>query len=91
MGKFNGSDYDPKYDDARLSNQLDRVFNCMKDGKWRGLEELVTLTGAPHASISAQLRHLRKERFGGHIVEKRIKGDRTDGLYEYKLIINIKE
>jgi hypothetical protein len=42
-------------------------------------------TGDPEASVSAQLRHLRKRRFGEHLVERRYCGD---GLYEYKLTPN---
>lgn len=86
--QFNGSDYDPQYDQNRLTNQLQRVFDCMKDSKWRTLDEISIVTKDPHASISAQLRHLRKERFGKHIVEKRYRGDREQGLWEYKLIVN---
>jgi hypothetical protein len=40
------------------------------------------LTGAPPASVSAQLRHLRKPRFGGFTVEKRYL---RDGLYTYRV------
>ncbi len=57
----------------------------MRDGKWRTLDEIATFTGDPHASVSAQLRHLRKARFGGHKVEKRARGDRHCGLFEYRL------
>ena len=80
---FNGSDYVPERDDVRLSGQIERVWNCMKDGKPRTLDEIAKATGDPHASISAQLRHLRKERFGGHVVEKEHIGN---GLYRYTLI-----
>jgi len=38
---------------------------------WMTLEELARKTQFPEASISAQLRHLRKERHGGYHVEKR--------------------
>lgn len=38
---------------------------------WLTLEELARLTQYPPASISAQLRHLRKPRFGSFVVEKR--------------------
>jgi hypothetical protein len=65
--RFNGSDYDPDKDNARLSGQLGRV------------------TGDPQASVSAQLRHLRKERFGAHTVEKRARGERAHGLFEYRV------
>lgn len=81
---FNGADYQPKRDDARLSTQIERVFKCMKDGRWRTLPVIAAATGDPEASISAQLRHLRKERFGGHTVHKKSNGK---GLYEYQLLV----
>ena len=84
--EFNGSDYDPKFDKARLTGQVLRVFDAMRDGKWRTLGEIGAATGDPQASISAQLRHLRKKRFGSHTVEKRARGDRSVGLFEYRLI-----
>ena len=88
VARFNGSDYSPAHDDIRLTGQIARVFHCMKDGKWRTLDEIAGETGDPHASVSAQLRHLRKERFGGHLVEKQPRGDRKRGLFEYRLIVN---
>lgn len=83
--RFNGSDYVPKYDDKRLTGQIERVYNVMKDGAWRTLSEIEQLTGDPQASISAQLRHLRKARFGSHTIDKRPRGERERGLFEYKL------
>ena len=80
--------YDPFYDDARLTGQLLRVIEAMMDSEWRTLEEIGRMTNDPHASISAQLRHLRKPRFGSHVVEKQSRGDREDGLWEYRLIWN---
>ena len=38
---------------------------------WLTLEELARLTRYPPASISAQLRHLRKPRFGAFLLRKR--------------------
>jgi hypothetical protein len=83
--RFNGSDYDPQRDDDRLSGQLLRIWDFMKDSKWRTLNEISQATGDPQASISAQLRHLRKPRFGAHTVEKEYLGN---GLYQYKVIPN---
>ena len=91
LNHFNGPDYDPEFDDERLTKQLDRIFNLMKDGNWRTLSEISQITGDPPASISAQLRHLRKERFGSHTVMKRNRGDREHGLFEYRLILNVEE
>ena len=83
--RFNGSDYNPEMDDLRLSIQHVRIRELMKDGKWRTLRKISEETGDPEASISAQLRHLRKFRFGSFVVEKRSKGDRLNGLFEYRL------
>jgi len=79
---FNGEDYDPLRDNSRLSAQLNRIKNLMLDGKSRTLREIAEITGDPEASISAQLRHLRKERFGSHTVDKKYLGS---GLYNYSV------
>ena len=84
--RFNGATYDPALDDERLTRQLGRVWSCMSDGAWRTLDEIATVTGDPHASISAQLRHLRKPRFGSYMVEKRARGRRESGLFEYRVL-----
>jgi hypothetical protein len=85
--RFDGSDYVPERDNERLKGQLLRVYNVMKDGEWRTLREIAETTGDPEASISAQLRHLRKERFGAHIVDKE---HIESGLYRYRLVVNTK-
>ncbi len=82
---FNGPSYDPARDNARLTGQIQRIFNLMRDGSWRTLREIADATNDPESSISAQLRHLRKPRFGGHTVDKRHRGDPANGLYEYSL------
>jgi hypothetical protein len=84
--EFNGPAYDHDADHARLTGQILRVHGCMIDGVWRTLGEIEGLTGDPQASISAQLRHLRKKKFGRFIVEKRPRGDRELGLWAYRLL-----
>jgi hypothetical protein len=85
---FDGSDYNKELDQGRLTDQYHRIFNLMSDGKWRTLQEIAFLTGDPQASISAQLRHMRKPRFGAHIVRKqRVQGRETQGLFEYQLSV----
>jgi len=83
--RFDGSDYIPNRDDKRLTGQIQDIFTLMKDGKWRTLEDIGYQTGHPEASVSAQLRHLRKQRFGSHSIEKRYLGN---GLYQYRLVVN---
>ncbi len=87
--RFDGSDYVPELDDVRLDSQLGRVWCCMVDRKWRTLRQIARTTGDPEASVSAQLRHLRKPRFGEHAVEKRPRGNRRAGLFEYRLTPNL--
>ena len=76
--KFNG----PEVFSSRLSLQHERVRNLMLDGAWRTLDEIALATRDPPASVSAQLRHLRKPRFGGYRVDKSYRGN---GLYIYRL------
>ena|SRR5688572_27824956 len=85
---FDGATYDPKFDHARLKGQIERIFNLMRDGKWRTLREIAAATGDPEASISAQLRNLKKPEFGSHTLNRRTRGDRERGLYDYQIIVN---
>lgn len=81
--KFNGSDYEHTRDSERLSQQHLRVRTLMSDGVWRTLDQISEVTGDPPASVSAQLRHLRKSRFGAYLVEKRYV---ENGLFEYRVL-----
>lgn len=82
---FDGATYEQKYDQIRLSGQIYKTFTVMSDGIWRTIDEIHNLTGVPHTSVSAQLRHLRKPQFGSHTVDRRARGDRARGLFEYRL------
>jgi uncharacterized membrane protein len=79
-------------DKPRLKTQLEKIREVMlcaaQCGSWLTLEELVRLTRYPGCSISAQLRHLRKR---GYVVEKRIRGERKDGLWEYRVLAGKQE
>jgi len=87
METFHGAEYTPAKDKERLTRQIYRIYDCMKDGEWRSLPEIAEITGDGEASISAQLRNLRKEGNGSHTVDKRRSGAKS-GLWEYKLIPN---
>jgi len=80
---FNGPDYEPENDKPRLRKQHVVIRELMLGSKWLTLSEIARKTGYPEASISAQLRHLRKPRFGSYLVPKRRRGDRKNGLFEY--------
>jgi len=94
-GLFAGAVYEPLCDEIRLTKQILRIFRIMCDGEWRIFGEINEATksderpfGDPENSISAQLRHLRKKRFGSHLVDKRKRGDDVGGLWEYRLVVN---
>lgn len=88
---FDGPEYRPE-DQARLSDQFARVIDVMKDQVWRTYaeigEEIFRRWGKqyPETSISAQLRHARKPRFGAYVVDraKRVKS-KGRGLFEFRV------
>ena len=80
-----GPAYEPALDGARIRKQHEVIRDLMlarPNWRWLSLGEMAKRTGYPEASISAQLRHLRKQRFGGYKVDKRPRGD---GLWEYRV------
>jgi len=80
---FDGPAYEPTLDCERLSKQHERLKALMLDGKWRTLGRIADEIHAPESSVSAQLRHLRKPRFGSYTVERRrVEG----GLWEYRVL-----
>ena len=84
MTHFDGpKEKDEKARVARLTGQMFDVYEMLANyGRPWTLRELEHVTGHPQASISAQLRNLRKPRFGGFNIEKEHVGN---GLYVYWL------
>lgn len=81
---FDGETYDEERDEARLTGQMARVYELMRDGEWRTLGWIAALCNGSEAGISARLRDLRKEKFGGHTVERQ---HVENGLHRYRLIV----
>jgi hypothetical protein len=82
---FDGAAYEAELDKVRLTGQLKKIFEIMRDGKWYTLQGIEKLTGFPQASISASIRCFRKKKFGGFIVDRERVTD--SGLFKYKLDI----
>lgn len=82
--RFDGITFDAARDSARLGDQMAAVFDLMKDGTWRTLQQIAAAVGAPEASVSSRLRDLRKTRFGCHRVERRYV---CKGCFVYQLIV----
>lgn len=86
MPGHDGKTYDAALDKVRLNAQTLRVYEAMRDGRWRTLVEIAAITGDPQASVSARLRDLRKEKFGSHPVERRRRGPPKSGIFEYRVV-----
>lgn len=85
QGDRDGATYERKADLVRLNRQGQVVWDIMVGGRWLTLSEIAEASGEPEASISARIRDFRKERFGGHTVDRRRRGGDTSGLFEYRL------
>lgn len=80
---FDGVTYQDK-DFTRLSGQLLRVFEVMKDGRWYGASQLCELANVSPLSITARIRDLRKRKFGSHTIERKLI---IGGYHEYRLVV----
>src|SRR5580693_10580375 len=75
----------------------DVMLSAGQCATWLTLDELAKLTHYPPASISAQLRHLRKPEYGAFVVEKRLReagrilrGEDFGTVWEYQLTRRIR-
>jgi hypothetical protein len=85
---FDGETYVRERDHDRLNAQLARVLAVMRDHQWHTLDGVATITGDPPASVSARLRDLRKDKFGGLAIERRYV---AAGLWEYRWTVTVQE
>ncbi len=83
--RFDGEAVDPILDGPRLGRQLAAVRDyCLGlNGGFATLRQISEAVGSGEASVSAQLRNLRKEKFGSFIVE-RCRG--SGGLFFYRVL-----
>lgn len=85
---FDGASFDSARDGERLGKLLDRVYDLMRDGRWRTLAQIAVTTGGSEASVSARLRDMRKERFQARTPCRTVERRRvSDGLWEYRVLI----
>jgi hypothetical protein len=74
-GQISAQPYVHMWDASQIANEAG----------WMTLRELAELTNYGEASISAQLRHLRKPHFGGYVIVKRRRGYVMSGAWEYRI------
>jgi hypothetical protein len=93
--QFFGATFVPEFDAERLTGQLKRVWDVMKDGGYFTYEEIqeeIQLRFGKRDSIqgiSARTRDFRKEQYGSHTVNSRRRGCPQNGLWEYELVRTI--
>lgn len=68
---------------VREDAQLEAVWQAMRDGAWRSVEEIAALVECKPASASARLRDLRKPQYGGWTVERAYVGQ---GVWRYRVV-----
>jgi hypothetical protein len=64
----------------------DVMLAAGKYGAWMTLHELARLTRYGEASISAQLRHLRRAECGGYVLEQRVREAEVVGSEEHFVV-----
>ncbi len=86
---FPGTVYEPRLDFPRLATQLEVIRWAMhKAGQanlWLTLREIENRTGYTTASISAQLRNLKKAPWFLELRKRRRHGNPHVGLWEYQI------
>lgn len=80
---FSGSDYDKRLDQKRLSKELLKVKNIMKDGKWRTKYQIFEQSGCNDFDTCGRMRRRLKE-IPDYTVERRRVG--KGGTYEYRFV-----
>ena len=89
---FGGETYDRSIDKPRLSTQFVAVRELLLAAAqvemWFTLHEIELDLGYPQASISARIRDLRKEKFGGYEVERRRRTAKS-GTWEYRIVLPV--
>ena len=79
---FDGDDYVANRDNTRLTNQIDKVRMYMENAGYLTVKQIAADLKQPEPSVSAQIRNLRKDRFGARTVNREYRGN---GCYAFKL------
>jgi hypothetical protein len=75
----------------RLSAKINLLRIALADEKWHTLDDLAKTTDSPEASVSANIRNLRKVEFGSHRIDRRPivhsnKGAFGGTQWEYRMV-----
>ena len=87
---FDGATYDRDRDGKRLTGQLEAVAHILATHEWVELPELVAKVRmcvgghVTDSGVTARVRDLRKEKFGGHVIYSRA-ARFGGGVWEYRM------
>jgi hypothetical protein len=70
---FHESEHSAEHSETQLNTIRDLMLSAAGRGAWLTLGEIARLTEIGEASVSAQLRHLRKWQHGRYLVQKRLR------------------
>lgn len=77
-------DYQSGQDHTRLARQHRDIKTLMLDGVWRTVKEISEKLSYPETSVSAQIRHLRRPKFGSWTVNRRRRLNSAVSEYQLK-------
>lgn len=80
-----GATFQESLDGERVRTQMQVIRDFMLSHDFVTLSEIEHCLKYPSASISAQLRHLKKDKFGGYELEKKRLSINNAGTWLYKL------
>lgn len=89
--QFGGETYNEQRDGERLTSQLDAVRHILSDGQVWTLyaiatqAELILGRRVSTPGVSARIRDLRKEKFGGLNIEKLSPTTTAPGVWRYQM------
>jgi len=86
MGRKRGTGTERSVAPTQREILRDVMLAAGKYGAWMTLRELARLTRYGEASISAQLRHLRRAECGGYVLEKRVRQAEVVGSEEHFVV-----
>lgn len=64
-----------------------RIARILADGQWRNARAIARRLHLSTAGVTARLRDLRKDEFGGHVIQ--LRRPERPGVYDYRLVVEV--
>ncbi len=83
---YDGATYVEALDHGRLKTSHDRIYELMRDGRWRTLRQIAVGGKCSEAAASARMRDFRKARFREFYGVRGMESQRQSGSWLYRLV-----